>query len=67
MKKKVLVFSVAMLLAFGFSSCSSDTEYEEIPPALEAQVSMSKYDSLVIEQRELITDFCIESLESNKT
>lgn len=67
MKKKVLVFSVAMLLAFGFSSCSSDTEYEEIPSALEAQVSMNKYDSLVIEQRELITDFCIESLESNKT
>lgn len=33
MKKKVLVFSVAMLLAFGFSSCSSDTDVADTPVA----------------------------------
>lgn len=33
MKKKVLVFSVAMLLAFGFSSCSSDTDVTDTPVA----------------------------------
>ena len=55
---------IAFLL---FVSCNNEELNYFGSPQKEKQITMDMYDSIVISQRELIADFCIESQDHNYT
>lgn len=62
--RKIILFLFSIIL---LASCSKEENNYLESQSSDKEISMKTYDSIVISQRELIADYCIESQDQNYT